>query len=309
MFHFESPDHSSYATPETNRGCELKQTEYDLRNRLIRGYEYFHESDVREVHRETWGDYAMLEILTPIPAQYNVYYAGWEPKDPLGGNASNVGNAPYITFHHPGGTIKKVARTFNLNYNSNPFNQGCNALTGVIDNVVSGISKFFGGKGKSNLSSLCNYTAIPWYSVHSWENGSTARASSGSALLNVRGKIMGELSFGPTDCLFSNGDTYGKFSIAYNNATIKQSINPGNEILVNNIGIGGRARNCYAGNMQVAGQYFPLNHYQSTNHLDINVQGNITNGTNEVYVHNGSDYTYNAGGSIILEPGFKTDLM
>ena len=45
-------------------------------------------------------DMALLELQDTPPADYRVYYAGW--------NAQDAGTAPYTCIHHPGGSLKRL---------------------------------------------------------------------------------------------------------------------------------------------------------------------------------------------------------
>lgn len=46
-------------------------------------------------------DFALLEVLEPIPDDYQVYLSGW--------SAEESPKAPYVTIHHPSGDLKKIS--------------------------------------------------------------------------------------------------------------------------------------------------------------------------------------------------------
>jgi len=79
-------------------------------------------------------DIALLEILTPIPAHFNVAYAGWMPYVPPGPNGSWV--APFHLVHQPAGDVKKYGEAFQLAKFDNPLNLSCRIVTRTIDTII-----------------------------------------------------------------------------------------------------------------------------------------------------------------------------
>ena len=120
VFNYQSPNENTLSTPYTNVGCITKQTnstDINIPNNIgstviSKGNEYVHESFVKLLYVTkfpllggftdcTAGDMAVLEILKPIPAHFNVYYAGWSPE--------TFNKPPYAVIHHPNGDVKKIS--------------------------------------------------------------------------------------------------------------------------------------------------------------------------------------------------------
>jgi len=92
-----------YLTPYFNCGSVL-----DCRD----GYEYLHITRLRLVADFIWGDFALIEILTPLPPHFNVTYSGWNPSRFYNGVGIGTNNpalpAEFVGVHHPRGDIKKI---------------------------------------------------------------------------------------------------------------------------------------------------------------------------------------------------------
>mgnify|MGYP001163840818 FL=1 len=131
-------------------------------------------------------DFLLVEINSQVPDSWDRVYAGWDKTD----------NTPDFTvgIHHPAGDIMKVSRDddspqkLSVNY-GDPFN---------ID--VWNITSAGGG----------------------WEMGITAGGSSGSALFDQTGKVIGQLLGGASFCQFTGssndnggGDDYGRFGLSW----------------------------------------------------------------------------------------------
>lgn len=104
------------------------------------------------------GDFLLLELRSAIPAAWNINLAGWN-------NAANIpltnsGNKKFIEFHHPGGDVKKVSFSHNLQSNS-----------GIAD--------------------------PPSHWGTTMDSGLIAQGSSGSALFDADGRQIGIASFAP----------------------------------------------------------------------------------------------------------------
>ncbi len=124
-------------------------------------------------------DFALLELNETVDPQWNIEWAGWNNKNEI----------PEISFglHHPAGNPTKLA----LDYHD--------LLTEEIE---------FRGEATRV------WTLDPDFG--GWDLGITTRGSSGSALFNGKGEIIGQLLGGNAQCLenFDNDrqDHYGKFT-------------------------------------------------------------------------------------------------
>jgi len=94
-------------------------------------------------------DVALLEIMTPIPAHFNVAYAGWMPYAPPGLNGSWV--APFHLVHHPSGDVKKYGQAFQIVKFENSLNLTCRITTRTIDTII----RLFTGR-KVSTERVCN---------------------------------------------------------------------------------------------------------------------------------------------------------
>lgn len=121
-------------------------------------------------------DGALLKITQTIPAEWNVYYNGWDLRDQ--DNLFNSG----VVIHHPLGDVKKIST-----YSS--------PLTTVTANTTSGTGQ----------------TGAHWMVQYS--SSVTAQGSSGSPLFNSDKLIVGTLTGGNSDCdNLTAPDVYGKMS-------------------------------------------------------------------------------------------------
>ncbi len=133
-------------------------------------------------------DFMLVNIDANLPSAWNLAWAGW--------NRSTT-DVPHFTIgiHHPNGDIMKVCRD-----NDAPTKQTFN----------------FGG----------NPTAQMWR-VGNWELGVTEQGSSGSALFDHEGRIVGQLAGGSAACTgtSNNGgfDIYGRFETSWNFGTTNSS--------------------------------------------------------------------------------------
>jgi len=104
-------------------------------------------------------DYLIVQLNSQPLRSYNAYLAGWDRSDallPLSGT--------FISFHHPGGDVKKVSTTSLIKPNGN-----------------------FNGGGTNTHWAL------------TWLTGGTEEGSSGAGLFNNSGNEIGILSGGVTD--------------------------------------------------------------------------------------------------------------
>jgi V8-like Glu-specific endopeptidase len=295
VFNYQSPVNSNDSTPTSNRGIG----NYPSTSLTDNGLEYIHKTKLRLVDKFFWGDFALFEILTPIPPHFNITYAGWEPRrlgsifsipiDPL--------PSTLVGIHHPRGDIKKISGSNNMLWLENPISSGCYIVTTIIDFLFGWI---WGNSASTQV--ICNYTDNPWLSVI-WNYGLTENGSSGSGLFGNDNKLIGVLSGGL--------EFYGKFHANYYNAAIKNVLNPSNNIWVDHSGLNSRRITEYdnlvlpGGNYPEA-YYFPANHYQSENKIVLQARNDIT--TNRpITILNGADYEFIAGNSITLKENFRVE--
>lgn len=119
-------------------------------------------------------DYAMLEVIEDIPNEWGVYMAGWDATPAT----SRVGG--FFGIHHPSGDVKKVS-----------------LYTGTLDLVRL-----------TSVSSGANF-----WRIRSWSAGVTEPGSSGSALFDDHGYVVGHLYGGDSSCSKSDWpDYYGALS-------------------------------------------------------------------------------------------------
>jgi hypothetical protein len=120
-------------------------------------------------------DMALLEITAPLPEAWDLAWAGWDRSETV----------PEYTIgiHHPSGDIMKVCR------NDDPM-------------------------FKTQLNFNGNPSTDVWF-ISDWELGVTEPGSSGSALFDQNGRIVGQLAGGAAACTgtSNNGqfDFYGSF--------------------------------------------------------------------------------------------------
>ena len=133
--------------------------------------------------RNANSDVMLVEITSAIPNDWDVTFAGWDKTD--------VAPAYVVGIHHPSGDIMKI----------------CRDNTGVI-------------KGPNNAGGSTAQTWEITTAGGGWELGVTEGGSSGSALFNPDGEIIGQLYGGGASCTGTsdNGqlDFYGRFAISWN---------------------------------------------------------------------------------------------
>lgn len=122
-------------------------------------------------------DYGLVELDMDIPASYAPLYSGWDRSDFQTGATTTV--------HHPWGDVKKISKD----------EQAPVATTSPSDVPYSGLE---------------DYHYDSYWRILQWDIGTTEGGSSGAALLNAAGRVIGTLSGGAAYC----GD-----SIGYNNGT------------------------------------------------------------------------------------------
>ncbi|NND87703.1 MAG: T9SS type A sorting domain-containing protein, partial [Flavobacteriaceae bacterium] len=127
-------------------------------------------------------DFALVELVNPIPNSWDVTFAGWDRTDAL---------PEYeIGIHHPNGDIMKI----------------CRDDSGATKSVAGSTEVWLIGGTSAG-------------SGNGWEIGSTASGSSGSPLFDQKGHIIGQLYAGEAYCdgTSSNNeyDIYGRFGVSW----------------------------------------------------------------------------------------------
>lgn len=297
IFNYQSPNAINDSTPLSNRGQNYYQSR-SIRETGNKGYEYFHKSKLRLVNSKKWGDFALLEILTPVPPHFNVSYAGWNP--------SKHGNAPgpIAGIHHPRGDIKKISGISGIQDVPNPVSTGCYIVTTVID-VLFG---WIWGRTASTRT-ICKWVDIPYYTVPYFSFGTVEKGSSGSGLFDSQNNLGGILSGGISTCSFPVGEFYGAFYANYPNASIKNALNPYHNNAVDLWGLDSRRITMFdnlvlpGGDSTVNGYYFPAKHYQAENKIELKSRSTITT-DRPITIFEGAEYEFGAKNSITLGPGF-----
>jgi hypothetical protein len=122
----------------------------------------------------TGSDLLLLQLNANPPANYNAYYVGWD--------RNNTATTGGYGIHHPTGDIKKIS-IFTVTTSSTTW--------GSVPNTHWGVTWVATANG----------------------HGVTEGGSSGSALFNSAGRMIGTLTGGGSSCSNRNaGDSYGKFS-------------------------------------------------------------------------------------------------
>lgn len=124
---------------------------------VMTGADFVARSDYDDNNPSITGDFMLLKLKNKVQDYYHVYFAGWN----RGTNMPS--NSTYINFHHPAGDMKKLAVGTNVSPNGT-FNQN-------------------------------SVPATHW--AIEFDQGGNEGGSSGSALFDVNGRIIGDLSGGP----------------------------------------------------------------------------------------------------------------
>lgn len=123
-------------------------------------------------------DFWLLQLNQTPPAEYNVYYSGWNRT-----TDANIAGTEYC-IHHPSGDIKKISW----------------ATGGVAQ------SAFLGDPG----------SGTDHWRVGSWSDATTTEGgSSGSPLLDPQYRIIGQLHGGYAACGNTDPDWYGKLGTSW----------------------------------------------------------------------------------------------
>lgn len=122
----------------------------------------------------TGSDFLLLQLNSQPSSTYNVYYAGW--------NAVNTASSSGVSIHHPDADIKKIST-----YTTATVSDKWGSATG-------------------------SHWRVRWAATTNG-HGVTEEGSSGSALFNAQGQVIGQLTGGNSFCTSTNSpDLYGKFS-------------------------------------------------------------------------------------------------
>lgn len=301
-FNYQSPSANNNSTPTANQG------NYDIQSIQLSnsGYEYRHSTYLRLVNSFVWGDFALLEVLTPVPPHFNVTYSAWSPSRFYSISTAPMLPTPVVGIHHPKGDIKKISGINQIWWLETPIATGCYTVTTVIDVLFGWI---WGNSVSTSV--ICNYVDIPWLSIPYFQYGVVEQGSSGSGVFDPGNRVIGVLSGGLSSCDVPVLEFYGKLHANYSNASIKNTLNPNHNVWVDLTGLGDRKITCYEnlelpGAPGVSGEYFPANHYQAENKIILQASNNII--VNQpIHIFSGADYEFRAGNEIILGPNFHAD--
>jgi lysyl endopeptidase len=138
---------------------------------------------IRFLASDPTSDFALFELKASPPAEFDVYYAGWNVRD----DPASVSGAG---IHHPSGDDKKISL-----YSSPP-------------------AKVAGQRIASGLLGLGSFMVDAWSVI--WAGGTTEGGSSGSGLWNSRHQLIGVLSGGSASCHQPDRpDFYGRLERAW----------------------------------------------------------------------------------------------
>ncbi|WP_455629109.1 trypsin-like peptidase domain-containing protein [Parabacteroides chinchillae] len=127
-------------------------------NTILKGTEEMSVASAKSIAINEQTDLALLELSQRPPVYYQPYYAGW--------NATQISNPPYAGIHHPGGSVKRI----------------CLSEDNIKLSTFNTIGTYF-------------YDNCHWH-VQKWSDGFTSKGSSGSALFDSEGYVIGALSGG-----------------------------------------------------------------------------------------------------------------
>lgn len=146
-------------------------------------------------------DFCLFLLNNDVPESYNPFWCGWDNR--------NVAVSQGVSIHHPSGDVKKIS-TFNTRLQSATFG--------------------------NNTSNGGTHWVVKWIATENG-HGVTEGGSSGSALFNEYGQVIGDLTGGVSDCNVSDDqkvDYYGKLSYSWisngtsNSRRLKPWLDPSN---------------------------------------------------------------------------------
>lgn len=123
-------------------------------------------------------DASLVELDDPIPAAFNLFYAGWTREGPPPESST--------TIHHPQVEEKRISLDFDP------------------ATITSYLRTNTDGSGATHIR------------VIDWDRGTTEPGSSGAPLFDANRRIVGVLSGGGAACGNDASDWYGRFSVAWN---------------------------------------------------------------------------------------------
>jgi lysyl endopeptidase len=132
----------------------------------------------------TASDFSLLRLQSSPPVEWQPYWAGWDRNEQAADSS--------FCLHHPAGDVMKFSKD--------------------RDSLTS--SGYLNAPG-----SQPNY-----WRVGQWELGTTQGGSSGSALFNPAGKVIGQLRGGYASCSNMAADYYGKFSVSWDGSIPSQRL-------------------------------------------------------------------------------------
>jgi len=304
-FHYQSPDSDDFSTPMSNRGVvaelSMPQPSAQLRTQWIpdpnspqaNGFRFAMQSPLALLAKNQWGDYALIEVLNPIPPHFRPHYSGYDL------DLRFIKFHPVVGFHHPKGDIKASVKYITWrSYLSGP-SRVCHVGTAVVDFLFGWI-----WKRRSSTRRICRFISVPFYQGLK-DEGHSQPGSSGSGAFDNSQRHLGALSGGSLfgcDAGFTN---YARNADHYFDKDIRDVLNPYHRSSVDNNGYNGTYIDCYE-DLNLHGFYWPhAEHNQnSINHVPITSSGNINlarndNGDNVIqWVFSGSDYSIKAGDGI-----------
>lgn len=125
--------------------------------------------------RNSDSDFLLLQLSTPPPDSYNVFFSGWSAIDTPASSAVGI--------HHPSGDIKKISFDY--------------------DPVTS------------SDYAPSPYLPDSHWRIGVWDAGTTEPGSSGSPLFDPNHRIVGQLHGGWAACNDLRSDFYGKFAMSW----------------------------------------------------------------------------------------------
>jgi hypothetical protein len=117
-FNYQSNVEDENLMPFTNQGQDDVQSNLtNPLNPIQDGHEYEHRTRLRLVENISiyTGDFALVEILTPLPPHFNFTYAGWAPSRFAMGAPISISSfiqpipTKFAMVHHPVGDVKKIS--------------------------------------------------------------------------------------------------------------------------------------------------------------------------------------------------------
>ncbi len=187
------------------------------------------------------------------------------------------------------------------------YSASCGFVTDALDGVLSIFDVNIG------IGVVCNIPSLPHFYTN-WDNGTAETGSSGSPVFNQNGDLIGILSWSPEASrdFFQNVNAcqwpasgFGKFGLFFNNASVRDALNPSVDFSVMLFGHGGRTINCYENLDDLNGQYFPAEDYQPDNHIILQSDDKISN-DGELRIYNRANYSF-IGQDIELVDGFEVE--